>query len=512
MLKETNPSRSPTQCYRTTRKTKRIGLLYGFERSFPIALRREINKMAMQAAESADTDMLSFVCEDVRVDVMEASTEPLMFDVILDRISHDIPCYQPLVKLACLRGTRIINDPFLRHADDKFLQAALCTSLQISHPKTFLLPSHSYDPCRTTPQSLSNLSFPLSFTHVFETLGFPFYVKPVASFGWDRVTKVRDEGEFLECYDGSGMGVLMAQENVEWKWYLRCLFVDGDVYPARWDPRRPHQERYGTCGVGKGGGCAGGSREAKLDGNGGGVGATWTKEASVPDTNGTGNSYSSAQGTVHDVPTPVIDACINATRKLCTAMGYIINSVEFAISFQPVTASTFPPSNLNKIPLFGDTHNLLGHFTPYVIDMLNSVPDFDRDLSLGEEIFAWVVEKVAGCLISRVVLDSATSSTENAAKMPSWRMEFEREVQEGGMGREDAAAKEGGNGAGSRWWNRSYQYDQDRQELIVVRDRGADHSGGSSTVPATPLKQCALGGYLNEADLKRAASVRAKEG
>ena len=75
--------------------TRRIGLLVGRERSFPDALIAEVARRdAGVVAEYASFDLL-------RVDA------PPEYDVLVDRISHDVPCYQPMLKVCALRGTRV---------------------------------------------------------------------------------------------------------------------------------------------------------------------------------------------------------------------------------------------------------------------------------------------------------------------------------------------------------------------------------------------------------------------
>src|SRR4051812_16655551 len=106
---------------------KKLGLLVGRERSFPDALIAEAKKRGMEA-EYARFDL-------TRVDA------PPQYDVLVDRISHDIVCYQPLLKVCALAGARIINNPFWRIADDKAFGTALVGKLGVPIPKTYVLPS-----------------------------------------------------------------------------------------------------------------------------------------------------------------------------------------------------------------------------------------------------------------------------------------------------------------------------------------------------------------------------------
>ena len=70
-------------------QTKRIGLLFGFERSFPNAVRLEINRRAVKEVEEncalRPRKPLRFICEDVKVDVMQAESNLCSYDVLLDR-------------------------------------------------------------------------------------------------------------------------------------------------------------------------------------------------------------------------------------------------------------------------------------------------------------------------------------------------------------------------------------------------------------------------------------------
>ncbi len=87
---------------------KKIGILFGKERSFPNALIEKINSKGIEG----------IVAEPVKIDkVMQG--EPTGYAVILDRISQDIPFYRAYLKNAALTGTAVINNPFWWSADEK---------------------------------------------------------------------------------------------------------------------------------------------------------------------------------------------------------------------------------------------------------------------------------------------------------------------------------------------------------------------------------------------------------
>ena len=104
---------------------KKIGILFGMENTFPAALVERINGMSVPglAAEFVQIG-------DVRM------AEPCGYDVIIDRISHDIPFYRAWLKNCALCGSKIINNPFWWSADDKFFNYALATKLGVAIPPT----------------------------------------------------------------------------------------------------------------------------------------------------------------------------------------------------------------------------------------------------------------------------------------------------------------------------------------------------------------------------------------
>jgi glutathione synthase/RimK-type ligase-like ATP-grasp enzyme len=98
--------------------------------------------------------------------------EPCGYDVVVDRISHDIPFYRAWLKNAALSGTRIINNPFWWSADDKFFNYALATRLGVAIPPTVVIP-HKEHPAGTTDRSMRNLHYPLDWEGIFSTSASP---------------------------------------------------------------------------------------------------------------------------------------------------------------------------------------------------------------------------------------------------------------------------------------------------------------------------------------------------
>src|SRR5437899_4935110 len=167
----------------------KIGVLYGMEDSFPPALVDRINAMGVDGVTAEHLKV-----GGVRMAVASG------YDVIVDRISHDIPFYRSYLKNAVLCGTKVINNPFWWSADDKFFNYALAAKLGVAVPPTVLLP-HKQHPPGTTDRSHRNLEFPLNWDDVFAYVGFPAFLKPFDGGGWKDVYKVDSPADFHAAYD-----------------------------------------------------------------------------------------------------------------------------------------------------------------------------------------------------------------------------------------------------------------------------------------------------------------------
>lgn len=290
---------------------KKIGVLFGMENTFPPALVEKINSMKVPGV----------VAEPVKVGGTKMA-EPSEYAVIVDRISHDIPFYRAYLKNAVMNGTKVINNPFWWSADDKFFNYALATKLGVAIPPTVVLP-HKQHPPGTTDQSMRNLMFPLNWNEVFDYVGFPAFLKPFNGGGWRDVYKVNNRDEFFAAYDQTRDLCMTLQRGVDFQEYFRCYVVGREhVHIMQYDPRRPHHERY-----------------------------------------------------VRNAP-PVAPELLKRVEKdaltLCRALGYDLNTVEFAVE----------------------------DGIPYAIDFMNPAPDADRN-SVGEENFRWIVDKVAEMAVQK---------------------------------------------------------------------------------------------------------------
>ena len=157
---------------------KKIGILFGQESTFPPALIDRINSKG-HGEVHAEPVSISKVIQG----------EPCGYDVVIDRISQDVPFYRGWLKNAALMGTAVVNNPFWWSADEKFFNNALATKIGVSVPRTVLLPSHQHPP-DTNSGSFRNLAYPLDWDGIFKYVGFPAYFKPFAGGGWKNVYKL----------------------------------------------------------------------------------------------------------------------------------------------------------------------------------------------------------------------------------------------------------------------------------------------------------------------------------
>jgi glutathione synthase/RimK-type ligase-like ATP-grasp enzyme len=303
---------------------KKIGIIFGMENTFPPALVENINRMKIDGVTA----------EFVKLGGVKMA-EPSGYRVIVDRISHDIAFYRAYLKNAALNGTIVINNPFWWTADDKFFNYALATKLGVAIPPTVILP-HNQHPPGTTDQSMRNLMYPLNWDEIFEYTGFPAFLKPYSGGGWKHVYKVHSREEFFQHYNQTGDLCMTLQGGVKFQEYFRCYVVGQEqVHVMAYDPKAPHHERY-------------------------------VKNPGL-------------------IPHELHERVVRDAVTLCRALGYDLNTVEFAVE--------------NGIP--------------YAIDFMNPAPDADLN-SVGQENFEWIVNAVAQLAVKKAL------SEENPARELRW--------------------------------------------------------------------------------------------
>jgi len=290
---------------------KVIGVLFGMENTFPGALVERINSMEIEGIRA----------EFVKIGAVEMA-KPCGYSVIVDRISHDMPFYRAYLKNAALTGTQIINNPFWWSADDKFFNYALASKLGVAVPRTALIP-HKHFPPEINERSCRNMEYPMPWQEIFDYVRFPAFLKPHDGGGWRDVFHVHSPEEFFAAYDQTRDLCMTLQAAVKFKEYFRCYVVgQSEVRIMPYDPKRPHAERY------------------VLD--------------------------------PPKYPAKLLARVKADALTLCRALGYDLNTVEFAVE----------------------------DGIPYAIDFMNPAPDADL-YSVGKDSFEWIVDAVAKLAVKR---------------------------------------------------------------------------------------------------------------
>ncbi|MDX1663401.1 MAG: hypothetical protein R3272_06375 [Candidatus Promineifilaceae bacterium] len=209
--------------------TLKVGILVGREWSFPPAFIEEVNNRD-----------IGVTAEYVKLGGTRMD-EPCPYAVIVDRISHEVPYYRSYLKNAVLQGTRVVNNPFMWTADDKFFEASLATKLGVASPKTVVLPNKEYVPGIVHPDSLRNLRF-VDWDKILDYIGLPCVLKDAHGGGWKEVYICETKEELLRNYDQSGLLTMVVQEFIRWDHYVRCMCLGQEhVLPMKYNPQ---ERRY----------------------------------------------------------------------------------------------------------------------------------------------------------------------------------------------------------------------------------------------------------------------------
>ena len=293
---------------------KKVGILVGRELTFPESIINAINE---KGAGNVTAEMVTV--GGIRMD------DPKRYDVVIDRISHEVPYYRATLKRMALEGTYIINNPFWWSADDKFFNFSLAAKIGVAIPKTVLLPQQAYIK-DITSESLRNLEFPLDWEGIVNYVGFPAFLKPHDGGGWKNVSKIHSLEELWSEYDQSGKLCMTLQEGIEYDQFVRCYCVGKEkVLIMPYDPSKPYLS---------------------------------------------GMQYVNVEGYL----SPELHKRVEQdVITICKALGYDLNTVEFAIK----------------------------DGIPYAIDFMNPAPDAEV-ASVGEDNHRWIVDNLSDFILRKL--------------------------------------------------------------------------------------------------------------
>lgn len=213
----------------------KVGLMVGREWSFPPAF---IEEVARRDA--------GVVVEYVQLGG-SLMNEPSPYRVVVDRISHEVPYYRSFLKNLALQGVKVINDPFMWTADDKYFGASLADKLGVASPKTVVVPNKEYVPGINHQESLRNLQYPLDWQRLIDYIGgFPCILKDAHGGGWRDVYVVHSYDELFWRYNESGLLTMILQEFITWENYARVMCLGQEnIHVMKYDPKtRVYHEEH----------------------------------------------------------------------------------------------------------------------------------------------------------------------------------------------------------------------------------------------------------------------------
>jgi len=150
--------------------------------------------------------------------------EPVPYDVIIDRMSHEIPYFRTYVKYAALKGCYIINDPFVWSVDTKFMAGTITERLNVLTPRTAVLPNKDIG-TDTVSDSFRNLVYPMNWQAIIDYIGGPAIFKDVRSGGRRFSHRVNSVDELIQRYDESGTRTMILQQVIESNHQYHCMVI-----------------------------------------------------------------------------------------------------------------------------------------------------------------------------------------------------------------------------------------------------------------------------------------------
>lgn len=148
----------------------------------------------------------------------------LSYDVIIDRISHEIPYYRAFLTYAAIKGCYVINNPFTWSADNRFVGTVMAQQLGLRTPKTVALPNKDVEK-DVGPDSFRNLVYPMDWQGIIDYVGVPAIFKDLRSGGRRQVHRVHNVDELIQRYDESGTQTTILQEVLAAEAHIHAFVV-----------------------------------------------------------------------------------------------------------------------------------------------------------------------------------------------------------------------------------------------------------------------------------------------
>jgi hypothetical protein len=193
-------------------RTRQIGLIVGQGTEWPSAFIEAVS--AREANIGAEIIRLA----GTFIDAVCA------YDLVIDRMSHEIPYYRTYLKYAAVNGVRVVNDPFTWSADDKFLGMVMSKRLGLTSPRTVALPNKQIAK-DLGPDAFQNLAYPMDWQGIIDYVGVPAVFKDVHSGGRLTAYRVHQVDELIQRFDESGTRTMILQQVIESDDHYHCFVI-----------------------------------------------------------------------------------------------------------------------------------------------------------------------------------------------------------------------------------------------------------------------------------------------
>jgi len=222
-----------------------IGLLLGTEEDWPGAFE------ALVAGLGA-VDGHTFRTERIANEPFDLRAKP-RYALVIDRLAwwYDLP-REWLKKVALMDDVYLLNNPFTFQSMEKHSAYVAMMRLGLKVPETWMVPHKSPTPIARFDYMASKFAdvaskynLPFDLSEIAEQIGYPLYLKPFDGGQWVGVTRIANEQELHDRYDGSGERLMHLQAAVEdFDVFVRSLSIGAETMPMHFAPDAPLHERY----------------------------------------------------------------------------------------------------------------------------------------------------------------------------------------------------------------------------------------------------------------------------
>jgi hypothetical protein len=226
-----------------------IGLLLGTEEDWPRAYEALVGRLGPVSWRGVEHRLTT---ERVVNEPFDLRAKP-RYSLVIDRLAwwYDLP-REWLKKISLGDDVYLLNNPFTFQAMEKHSAYVAMMRLGLKVPETWMVPHKAPTPIRRFEYMASKFAdvaskynVPFDLGEIAASVGYPLYMKPFDGGQWVGVTRIGNEQELHERYDGSGERLMHLQAAVEdFDVFVRSLSIGAETMTMRFDADAPMHLRY----------------------------------------------------------------------------------------------------------------------------------------------------------------------------------------------------------------------------------------------------------------------------